>query len=374
MGRKTYIASRSFGNCGYANRRYASLMKAIVWTVVLFFACIITVRAANRSSAKRPAAKRAAAYEIPEPPAGSASHNTEKLLNEQVINLYQEEDKDPKNARSIADDVISPYVDNGMTREQAETRIMRDFNECVRYRMEHGNASGGAATEQQAGRACKTETQDELKFWESQGYSTKEAAQLSAHVENPEDDPDSGTYNHFAFGLNSDGNSGEPKGDLPEKFKGDGKLGITSQTGKFDSEYRDGSGAVKPEALNQLKDVFADKRTGQKMDVPAKLVEILGSIDKRFGHKGINMVSGYRSPSSNAKVGGAGQSLHMKGWAADIAIKGVDSSEVQKYALEMQAGGVGSYSGFTHVDVGNVRSWGTGSGKDQSSTNRKRRK
>ncbi|MDD2773506.1 MAG: DUF882 domain-containing protein [Elusimicrobiales bacterium] len=365
-------------------------MKTITLALLISAVCFIPSRAANWGSAKLESPDAQPAGKIPEPtmsavpepkissvpepapptdgtaaepakPSSDAQSPAEKpaAQREQVADLYRQEGMDPKTARGIADDVISQYTAKGMTQEQAESRIKQDFDDCVQYKLEKGGGSGAAA-ERKAARACKAQTQDEMKFWESQGYSPKEAAQLSADPESPGDDPESGTYHEPDFKPGPDGHFAEPKGpDLPEDSKGDGKLNITSVTGKkFSGEYRDGSGKVKPEVLEQMKAVFADRRTGETMNVPARLVEILGSIDKKFGHRGIILNSGYRSLSSNNKVGGASRSLHMKGWAADIVVKGVSPSQVRGYALSLHAGGVGSYPSFTHVDVGNVRQWG----------------
>lgn len=86
--------------------------------------------------------------------------------------------------------------------------------------------------------------------------------------------------------------------------------------------------------------------------VPQDLLDILENIRAHFG-KPININSGYRCPSHNAAVGGASQSQHMKGTAADIWIEGVDPSIVYAYAdaLVGDGGGVGKYNTFTHVDV-----------------------
>ncbi len=71
----------------------------------------------------------------------------------------------------------------------------------------------------------------------------------------------------------------------------------------------------------------------------------------------ITVVSGYRSPSHNKKIGGAKKSRHMCGQAADIRVKGMDPSEVfQKIeeliaAKRMLQGGLSAYSSFTHYDV-----------------------
>ena len=86
-----------------------------------------------------------------------------------------------------------------------------------------------------------------------------------------------------------------------------------------------------------------------------------------MGPKGpIHIVSGYRSPDTNAKLrkrsrGVARFSRHMSGQAIDYFIPGVPIEDVRNAGLRLQRGGVGYYpsSGvaFVHMDVGSVRHW-----------------
>lgn len=72
-----------------------------------------------------------------------------------------------------------------------------------------------------------------------------------------------------------------------------------------------------------------------------------------FGKKVI-MNSGYRSPSHNLKVGGAGNSYHVKCMAADIFIPGVSKRKMIAFAKRNKLiGGLGCYPNrnFIHIDV-----------------------
>ena len=85
--------------------------------------------------------------------------------------------------------------------------------------------------------------------------------------------------------------------------------------------------------------------------VPQELVDVLERIRLRYG-KPVVINSGYRCLTHNAAVGGATNSEHMKGRAADFWMNGVDPAQV--YAdldNEWPNGGLGKYNSFTHIDV-----------------------
>ena len=84
--------------------------------------------------------------------------------------------------------------------------------------------------------------------------------------------------------------------------------------------------------------------------VDEKLVEYLQKIRDHFG-KSVNINSGYRCKTHNASVGGASQSNHMDGEAADIRINGVTPLEVAQYAEHIGVLGIGVYSWGVHIDT-----------------------
>jgi uncharacterized protein YcbK (DUF882 family) len=71
----------------------------------------------------------------------------------------------------------------------------------------------------------------------------------------------------------------------------------------------------------------------------------------------IRVISGYRSPKYNRRIGGARRSQHMTAKAADIRVSGMEPHEVHAVILrliregKMMKGGVGLYTTFTHYDV-----------------------
>lgn len=80
--------------------------------------------------------------------------------------------------------------------------------------------------------------------------------------------------------------------------------------------------------------------------------------------KPISIMSGYRTKAYNDTCGGAAQSRHVKGDAADIQVAGVSPDVVADTCIRLAKegkiapGGVGRYASWTHVDVrGSVARW-----------------
>ena len=82
---------------------------------------------------------------------------------------------------------------------------------------------------------------------------------------------------------------------------------------------------------------------------------------RRSGARGpIEILSGYRTPRTNARLAGAAaDSLHMYGRAADFRLAGVSAAAAASIARALEIGGVGLYpaEGFVHIDSGRVRRW-----------------
>lgn len=95
---------------------------------------------------------------------------------------------------------------------------------------------------------------------------------------------------------------------------------------------------------------FASKDGADKVLVHPALILLVQDIRDHFKVP-VHITSRYRTQTHNRNIGGASNSRHMYGLAADIIVRGVESSLVQNYAIKIGAGGVGRYPTFTHVDV-----------------------
>ena len=97
---------------------------------------------------------------------------------------------------------------------------------------------------------------------------------------------------------------------------------------------------------------FACKCGCGEAEVAEKLLRELDKIREHFGVP-VSITSGRRCKKHNAKVGGATNSQHVLGTAADIVVKGVSPDKVYKYLSTTYPDryGIGLYKSFTHFDV-----------------------
>lgn len=124
-------------------------------------------------------------------------------------------------------------------------------------------------------------------------------------------------------------------------------------------------GEFDKDALKDINKVLRDHRTNKVADMDPELLLLLTAVNQKMdNNKELHIISGYRSPESNAKLhsasgGVAKRSLHMEAKAIDIRIPGKDLKMLQRAAMSAKVGGVGYYpeSQFVHVDTGRVRYW-----------------
>lgn len=140
--------------------------------------------------------------------------------------------------------------------------------------------------------------------------------------------------------------------------------------------------ALGPLVRNRMKKVTPDMEKGKKMTdqlsknfkksefkcrdgthVPDELMENLEELVENLqiirDHIGVPMriISGYRSPKYNRRIGGARKSQHMKAKAADIVVKTIKPVKMREIIIDLikegkiKKGGVGLYRSFVHYDT-----------------------
>ncbi|MER9640301.1 DUF882 domain-containing protein [Mesorhizobium sp. M0239] len=127
------------------------------------------------------------------------------------------------------------------------------------------------------------------------------------------------------------------------------------------------NGRYVPEGLRKINIILRDWRRNEPTKMDPRLLDLVWEAYREAGATDyIQVVCGYRSPSTNSMLRGrsrgvAEKSQHMLGKAMDFYIPGVPLKKLRNIGLKMQGGGVGYYpssgSPFVHMDVGNVRHW-----------------
>jgi uncharacterized protein YcbK (DUF882 family) len=120
-----------------------------------------------------------------------------------------------------------------------------------------------------------------------------------------------------------------------------------------------------PEAVADINKLLRDHRSNTVAQMDPQLLLLLDKVSGKFGGSDVlHVISGYRSPETNAKLakasgGVAKHSMHLEGKAIDIRMPGRDLAALHKAAMAEQAGGVGYYpsSQFVHLDTGRPRHW-----------------
>lgn len=139
-----------------------------------------------------------------------------------------------------------------------------------------------------------------------------------------------------------DGLFGPETAEAVRKYKKDNNI-VSESTSPYD-----GGGNVKIEK-------------GVDTDIDTTLQSKIDAIAAEYG-KSFTIISGYRDPGYNAKIGGASKSEHMNHNAVDIHLDNKTKEDTLRF-VEISSkngiGGIGVYSpGVVHIDVGSRRAWG----------------
>lgn len=95
-------------------------------------------------------------------------------------------------------------------------------------------------------------------------------------------------------------------------------------------------------------------RDGSEHAIDCRLLAMLEGLRAVIGRP-ITITSGYRSPDYNRQVGGASNSMHLRGMAADFKVAGLSPEQVYDIADRLYpVSGLGVYprgeGGWVHLD------------------------
>lgn len=124
-------------------------------------------------------------------------------------------------------------------------------------------------------------------------------------------------------------------------------------------------GRYVPQSLRAIDRVLRDHRTDDIHRIDPRVLDVLAALqDKLRTRQPFQIISGYRSPATNAMLASTGEgvakrSLHLEGKAVDIRLPKTSVRTIGRAARSLKAGGVGLYpaSNFVHIDTGPVRTW-----------------
>lgn len=133
------------------------------------------------------------------------------------------------------------------------------------------------------------------------------------------------------------------------------------------SKSKDGNKLIVPDF--KVREMACNDGT-DSIKIDYDLMLILQKV-REWAGKPVNITSGYRTPTYNAKVGGASNSYHTKGQAADIVVTGKTSTQVAAFLETIGVKGIMDYTSqrFTHVDTRTSKYWATVGSKGTLSMN-----
>lgn len=181
--------------------------------------------------------------------------------------------------------------------------------------------------------------------------------------------PEAGSFGGNAKGYSPPDGAGaanpdeDYSGSVPDDGPGLRKLHMTNwRTGEtFNRPFVEG-GSFSQEAVEEFTHFARDWRQNEEKPHDPQSIEYIWKVARRLNMTDpFNLNSGYRNPTTNASIGGATNSYHMRGKATDISTSSRSVSQIYNAGMTDQQGGVGKYtsSGFVHLDSGPVRTWGS---------------
>lgn len=111
------------------------------------------------------------------------------------------------------------------------------------------------------------------------------------------------------------------------------------------------------DALKRFAHFARDLRTNEAGEMDPHLLDLACEIQQHAGPDApLILTHGFRSSSRNVR-GGAANSHHLHGQALDIAHHSLSVGALHQHAAKIGRGGLGRYSTFIHIDIGETRRW-----------------
>ena len=140
-----------------------------------------------------------------------------------------------------------------------------------------------------------------------------------------------------------------------------------THTGEFVREAYWHQGKYIPSGVRYINRLLRDHRSNEIKPLSLDVFNLLYQMQTLLGYrKPLDVISGYRSPKTNARLrslgsgGVAKNSYHTKGMAIDVHFRGLSLMRARQAACFLARGGVGYYPSdrFIHLDVrGHLAKW-----------------
>jgi uncharacterized protein YcbK (DUF882 family) len=122
-------------------------------------------------------------------------------------------------------------------------------------------------------------------------------------------------------------------------------------------------GALQPEGYRALNRIYRDLHANAERPISVGLLNlnyvIQCAVAQRWSPRPMVLLSGFRTPQTNQRVGGVEPSVHFAGEADDYIYAGISFHDNLMIARLFQVGGLGVYpdKGSLHKDLGRSRTW-----------------
>ena len=122
-------------------------------------------------------------------------------------------------------------------------------------------------------------------------------------------------------------------------------------------------GALQAEGYRAVNRLYRDLQAGVQRPISLQLLDLNWAIQcavaRHWTPRPMVLLSGFRTPATNRRVGGVEPSVHFDGAADDYIYPGLSFDENLQLARRFQVGGLGIYPdrGSLHKDVGRSRVW-----------------